>query len=125
METLPASALLAALGHEARLAAFRLLVEAGPQGLSAGVIGERLGLAPATLSFHLAHLARAGLVRAVRRSRFIHYSARFDTMDRLIAFLTHDCCQGKPCLANTPRGAKRATRTAAAGKRSPRRGASR
>lgn len=98
METLNAAELLAALGHETRLSIFRLLVEAGPDGLNASAIGERLGLVPATLSFHLAHLSRVGLIEGERESRFIHYSARYDTMDELIAFLTSNCCQGNACL---------------------------
>lgn len=101
METLNAAELLAALGHETRLAIFRLLVEAGPEGLYASAIGERLALAPATLSFHLAHLSRVGLIVGERESRFIRYSARFDTMDELIAFLTSNCCQGAACLPRT------------------------
>lgn len=101
METLTAAELLAALGHESRLAIFRLLVEAGPQGLYASAIGERLGMAPATLSFHLAHLSRVGLIVGERESRFIHYSANYPTMDELIAFLTANCCQGGDCLPQT------------------------
>lgn len=101
METLNAAELLSALGHESRLSIFRLLVEAGPDGLNASAIGEKLGLAPATLSFHLAHLSRVGLIEGARESRFIHYSARFDTMDELIAFLTRNCCQGATCLPQT------------------------
>jgi DNA-binding transcriptional ArsR family regulator len=103
METLNAAELLAALGHESRLAIFRLLVEAGPAGVNASAIGEQLGMAPATLSFHLAHLSRVGLIAGERESRFIHYSANFGTMDELIAFLTSNCCQGKACL---PRSGK-------------------
>ena len=68
METLNAAELLSALGHESRLAVFRLLVEAGAEGMNASAIGERVGLAPPTLSFHLAHLSRVGLIRAGRRS---------------------------------------------------------
>lgn len=98
METLNAAELLAALGHETRLAIFRLLVEAGPAGIIASAIGERLGLAPATLSFHLAHLSRVGLIQGTRESRFIHYSANYPAMDELIAFLTRNCCQGGSCL---------------------------
>jgi DNA-binding transcriptional ArsR family regulator len=101
METLNAAELLAALGHESRLAIFRLLVEAGPEGINASAIGEQLGMAPATLSFHLAHLSRVGLIAGERESRFIHYSANFATMDELIAFLTSNCCQGEPCLPKT------------------------
>ena len=101
METLNAAELLAALGHESRLAIFRLLVEAGRGGLYASAIGERLGMAPATLSFHLAHLTRVGLIAGERESRFIHYSANYGTMDELIAFLTRNCCQGEACLPKT------------------------
>lgn len=101
METLNAAELLAALGHESRLAIFRMLVEAGPQGMYASAIGERLGMAPATLSFHLAHLTRVGLISGERESRFIHYSANYATMDELIAFLTANCCQGESCLPKT------------------------
>ena len=98
MDTLNAAELLAALGHESRLAIFRLLVEAGAEGINASAIGEQLGMAPATLSFHLAHLSRVGLIRGQRESRFIHYSAEYPTMDDLIAFLTNNCCQGQACL---------------------------
>ncbi|WP_412479487.1 ArsR/SmtB family transcription factor [Azonexus sp. IMCC34839] len=101
METLNAAELLAALGHESRLAIFRMLIEAGPQGIYASAIGERLGMAPATLSFHLAHLTRVGLISGERESRFIHYSANYATMDELIAFLTANCCQGESCLPKT------------------------
>lgn len=101
MDTLTAADLLAALGHESRLSIFRLLVEAGPEGIHASAIGERLELAPATLSFHLAHLSRTGLIVGNRESRFIHYSANFSTMDELIAFLTSNCCHGNPCLPKT------------------------
>lgn len=101
METLNAADLLAALGHESRLAIFRMLVEAGPEGMNASAIGEKLGLPPATLSFHLAHLSRVGLISGQRESRFIHYSAAFALMDDLIAFLTSNCCQGEACLPKT------------------------
>ena len=101
MEQLNAAELLAALGHESRLAIFRLLVVAGPGGMNASAIGEQLALAPATLSFHLAHLNRVGLISGERESRFIHYSANYATMDELIAFLTRNCCQGTACLPQT------------------------
>ena len=94
MELFEAAALLAALGHESRLTIFRLLVEAGPAGLHASGVGERLGMAPATLSFHLSQLSRAGLIEGVREGRFIRYSANYPRMDALIAFLTQDCCAG-------------------------------
>lgn len=110
METLNAAELLAALGHEARLSIFRLLVEAGDEGLVPGVIGERLGLVPATLSFHLAHLSRVGLIRGQKEGRFIRYSTDYSTMDDLIAFLTNNCCQGGNCLPKTQTAATTAQR---------------
>ncbi len=102
METLNAAELLAALGHESRLAIFRLLIEAGPDGLHASAIGEQLAIPGPTLSFHLAHLSRVGLIRGTRESRFIHYAADYAAMDDLIAFLTSNCCQGgASCLPKT------------------------
>ena len=101
METLNAAELLAALGHESRLGIFRLLIEAGPKGMHASAIGELLAMAPATLSFHLGHLSRVGLIQGERESRFIHYKANFATMDELIAFLTRNCCQGHSYLPQT------------------------
>lgn len=92
----------AALAQETRLRIFRLLVEAGEQGLNATAIAEALDLAPATLSFHVAQLTRAGLVDARQESRFIFYSANFAAMDDLIAYLARNCCQGgKACLPKT------------------------
>ena len=84
---------LAALSQEHRLAIFRLLVEAGPTGLAAGEIAAELRIAPATLSFHLKELSRAGLVAARHAGRYIYYSANFVHMDALVAFLTDNCCQ--------------------------------
>lgn len=104
VETLNAAELLAALGHESRLAIFRLLVEAGPQGLFAGALGEALEMPAATLSFHLAHLSRVGLIAGQRESRFIRYSTNYATMDELIVFLTDNCCQGQACLPRTTAG---------------------
>lgn len=101
METIKAAGIFAALGHETRLTIFRLLVEAGPGGTNASAIGEQLDIPAPTLSFHLAHLSRVGLIRGERQSRFIHYSAAYETMDELIAFLTRNCCQGKACLPKT------------------------
>lgn len=101
METLTASNILAALGHETRLTIFRLLVEAGSSGLNASTIGERLGLAAATLSFHLAHLSRVGLIKGRQEGRFIFYAADYATMDDVLAFLTNNCCQGEACLPKT------------------------
>jgi DNA-binding transcriptional ArsR family regulator len=87
---------LQALAQETRLAVFRLLVAAGPSGVPAGAIAERLQVPPSTLSFHLKELDRAGLVRSWRRARQIFYTAEFETMRRLLAFLTEDCCGGHP-----------------------------
>ncbi len=101
MELSATAVRLAALGHETRLAIFRLLVQAGPEGVNAGLIGERLGIAPATLSFHLAHLSRVGLIRGRQEGRFIYYAAEYATMDELIAYLTDNCCQGGQCLPRT------------------------
>jgi DNA-binding transcriptional ArsR family regulator len=83
---------LGALAHETRLAAFRLLVQRGPDGLSAGVIADRLGVVPSSLSFHLQHLARAGLVNQRRLSRQLIYAADFAAMNGLVAYLTENCC---------------------------------
>ena len=88
---------LAALGHDTRLAIYRLLVQAGSEGLNAGVISARLALAPATLSFHLAHLTRTGLVASRPEGRFIYYSADYARMNTLLGFLTANCCAGEPC----------------------------
>ena len=85
---------LAALAQEARLDIFRLLVQAGPEGLAAGQLAEQLGLPPATLSFHLKELRHAGLVSFQRASRSLIYSAEFASMNNLLAYLTENCCQG-------------------------------
>src|SRR6266849_1286452 len=94
METKNILTALAALAHETRLAVFRLLVETGPDGLPVGKIGERLGTAPATLSFHLKELANADLVTMRHEGRFIYCSANFATMHGLLAYLTANCCGG-------------------------------
>jgi DNA-binding transcriptional ArsR family regulator len=88
---------LAALAHDTRLAIFRMLVQAGAEGLSAGVVGERLDLPGATLSFHLKELANAALVEARQDGRFVFYSARYERMNGLVAYLTENCCQGAGC----------------------------
>lgn len=107
---------LAALAQETRLAIFRMLVEAGPEGMNAGAIAEALGIPPATLSFHVAQLVRADLVVSRQESRFIFYSANFAGMDDLIAYLTDNCCQGgQQCLPKTQQVATTARRRAKAG----------
>ena len=88
---------LGALAHESRLAIYRLLVQAGPEGLAVGAIGEELGLAPATLSFHLAGLKHAGLVTARREGRTLYHAADYEAMNGLIGYLSENCCQGADC----------------------------
>lgn len=83
---------LGALAHEYRLAVYRLLVEQGPEGLPAGVIGERVGLVPSSLTFHLQALQRAGLIRQARASRQLIYSADYGAMNGLVGYLTENCC---------------------------------
>ena len=107
METKQALQALSALAQESRLSIFRLLVQAGPKGMPAGAIGEALGLPPATLSFHLAGLTRAGLAQSRQEGRFVIYSADYAAMNALVGFLTDNCCQGASCEA-IPRPRKRA-----------------
>src|SRR5215470_16631550 len=92
METRDVVAALAALAQGTRLAVFRLLVQQGPTGLAAGEIAAKLDLAPATLSFHLKELNRAGLVSPRQDGRFIYYAADYSAMNELIGFLTENCC---------------------------------
>jgi len=94
MKTVDALASLSALSHETRLAIYRLLVEAGPAGLAAGIIAERIQLAGPTLSFHLNHLKHAELVECRRDGRSLIYSADYGQMNGLVAYLTENCCQG-------------------------------
>ncbi len=100
METKSAVAALAALAQETRLSAFRFLVEAGPEGVPAGVVGEALKVPAATLSFHLKELSHAGLVTSRQEGRFVYYAANFEHMAALMSFLTQNCCRGMPqeCL---------------------------
>lgn len=108
MEMKAAIDALSALAHETRLNVFRLLVEAGPDGMSAGRIGEKLGLAPATLSFHLAGLARAGVAKSRSEGRFVIYSADFQAMNALVGYLTENCCGGRACApVSIPRSSRR------------------
>ena len=92
-----AIAALAALAQGTRLDAFRLLVQAGPEGLAAGELAERIGTSPPALSFHLKGLTHAGLARARQEGRFVIYSADFDVMRSLLDFLTENCCGGASC----------------------------
>src|SRR5438477_13111610 len=92
MDQVNAIAALGALAQETRLALFRLLVTCGPQGLPAGAIGERLGVAPSSLSFHLQQLVHAGLITQRRLSRQLIYSAEYGAMTELLGYLTENCC---------------------------------
>ena len=94
METKRAVVALGALAHEYRLGIYRLLVERGPEGLPAGAIGEAVGLAPSSLTFHLQNLHRAGLIVQRRESRSLIYSVDFDAMNALVGYLTENCCAG-------------------------------
>src|SRR5688572_15155381 len=92
---------LAALAQESRLAVFRLLVKRGPEGYTPGEISERLAIAAPTLSFHLKGLTQAGLLTVRKESRFMHYSASFDRMNAVLAYLTENCCSlGAACAPN-------------------------
>jgi ArsR family transcriptional regulator len=98
MDQVSAIAALGALAHETRLALFRLLVTCGPEGLAAGAIGERIGVPPSSLSFHLQELVHAGLITQRRLSRNLIYSAEYAAMNELLAYLTENCCgRGEAC----------------------------
>ncbi len=94
---------LGALAQETRLRIFRLLVVAGPQGLTPGYMAEELGTAPTALSFHLKELSHAGLIAAQRDGRNLFYRASIPLMNDLLGFLTAHCCQGQPCLEASTR----------------------
>ena len=91
-----AVAALAALAQDSRLDVYRLLVQAGPEGLPAGQVATALGLAPNTLTFHFDRLRSAGLVTVRREGRSMIYAARFETMNALLGYLTENCCKGAP-----------------------------
>ena len=103
MQTKQAITALGALAHDTRLRIFRLLVRRGHDGLAAGAIAERLGIAPATLSFHLTDLTRTGLIDQRRESRSLIYSANFQSMHALVDYLTENCCaeQSESCSPAT------------------------
>lgn len=106
---------LSALAQDNRLDVFRLLVQAGPQGMPAGRVAEAVGLAPNTLTFHFDRLRDAGLVTVRRDGRSMIYAAQYKTMNDLLAYLTENCCQGEPCApeaACKPARTKRAKVTA-------------
>src|SRR5688572_27808683 len=110
MEKTDAIAALAALAQDSRLDAYRLLVQAGPDGMPAGEVAANLGLPPNTLTFHFDRLRQAGLVTVRRNGRSMIYAARYDTMNALIGFLTEKCCAGQPELC-APAAGSAATRS--------------
>ncbi|MES2015847.1 MAG: helix-turn-helix transcriptional regulator [Pseudomonadota bacterium] len=102
METKLVLAAMAALAQESRLATYRLLVQAGPSGMSPGKISEQLGIPASSLSFHLKELTHAQLIVPRQDGRYILYAADFSTMNNLIGFLSENCCGGVPCCAVAP-----------------------
>lgn len=114
MEKSDALAALAALAQDNRLDVFRLLVQAGPEGMAAGAVAEKLGLAPNTLSFHFDRLRQAGLVSSTREGRSLIYVAHYDTMNGLLAYLTENCCAGTTdCAPRTCKPNKATTKSRA------------
>jgi ArsR family transcriptional regulator len=105
MDSKLAVAALGALAHETRLELFRLLVRTGAEGMAAGQLAEALGVAPSTLSHHLAQLEHAGIVTARRESRHIFYAAAIPGINGLLSYLIDDCCQGAPELCGLTRPA--------------------
>jgi ArsR family transcriptional regulator, arsenate/arsenite/antimonite-responsive transcriptional repressor len=98
MKTTDALASLAALAQDSRLAVFRTLVQAAPEGLPAGDVAAKVGIVPATLSFHLKELANARLVKSRQQGRFVIYTASLDTINALVGYLTENCCgRGAAC----------------------------
>ena len=98
MKKTDAVAALAALAQDNRLDVFRLLVQAGPEGMPAGAVADALDLAPNTLTFHFDRLRMAGLVTVRREGRSMIYAAQFEQMNALLSFLTENCCGGAPCV---------------------------
>ncbi|HEX6374846.1 MAG TPA: metalloregulator ArsR/SmtB family transcription factor [Allosphingosinicella sp.] len=99
MDSPTAISALGALAQEHRLALFRLLVQAGADGMAAGAIADTLGVPNSSLSFHLAQLSRAGLARQERRHRSIIYRADYGAMNALVGYLMENCCAGAGCAA--------------------------
>jgi ArsR family transcriptional regulator, arsenate/arsenite/antimonite-responsive transcriptional repressor len=118
METKSVIASLAALAQETRLAVYRLLVEAGPTGMSVGEIGAGVKSTPATLSFHLKELTHAGLISSRQDGRYVFYSANYQRMNDLLGFLGQNCCarDGLDCAPSCAAVKKRAPRAAPRGK---------
>lgn len=93
---------LAALAQATRLEVYRELVAAGPEGMAAGQLAEKLGVAPASLSFHLKTLSHAGLIESRQEGRFIYYSANFEVMNGMVDYLTENCCGGNADQCKVP-----------------------
>ena len=113
MKTPAVVAALGALAHVHRLAIYRLLVERGPEGLSAGAIGDRVGLLPSSLTFHLQNLQRAGLIAQKRVSRQLIYSVDFGVMNGLVGYLTENCCRDSNAECCAPGHAAKPTKRTA------------
>jgi DNA-binding transcriptional ArsR family regulator len=113
MRTLTVIEALGALAHKHRLAIYRLLVQRGPEGLPAGAIGQRIGLLPSSLTFHLQNLQRAGLITQRRESRQLIYSADFAAMNGLVGYLTENCCGNGDAECCAPALPAKATKCAA------------
>jgi ArsR family transcriptional regulator, arsenate/arsenite/antimonite-responsive transcriptional repressor len=109
MESKIAVRALSALAQDSRLEVYRLLVQAGPDGMAASEIAERLGIPANTLSFHLKALSHAELVQARQEGRFIFYSTNYEQMNSLLAFLTENCCGGQGCVPAAAASRKRKT----------------
>lgn len=97
MELKQAVKSLAALAQEHRLAIFKLLIQAGPEGMAAGQVSEELGISSSSLSFHMKELTHAGLVTSRNEGRYVIYSALIKSMNELLAYLAENCCGGNPC----------------------------
>lgn len=104
-----AARMLSAIGHPVRLALYRRLVQAGPNGLPAGQLAQALAMAPSSLSFHLKEMHNAGLLSSRQTGRFVIYAAVYPAMAELLTFLTEACCGGNPCLPVSPRRCKPAS----------------
>lgn len=116
MKTTKAVSALAALAQETRLSVFRLLVQQGASGMAAGEIAECLRISPASLSFHLKELAHASLVTSRQDGRFIFYSANYAEMNRLLAFLTENCCAADEMTCDNAAGCSPSSTTVSRGK---------
>jgi ArsR family transcriptional regulator, arsenate/arsenite/antimonite-responsive transcriptional repressor len=114
MKKTDAVAILAALAQDSRLDVFRLLVEAGPDGMPAGHIASSMKLPPSALTFHLDRLREAGLITVRRNGRSMIYAARFEAMNALVSYLTDHCCQGRPelCVPKARKAASKKTEPA-------------